>query len=175
MMGKTDGVICSTVRSTLGGNSDRLAPMRFQMSVSARRMSVPGAKSMEISLPPRMVLERTRDDAEDAADRAFQRPGDLELHLGNIPVRNASHDGDAREGHLGIDAAGHARGAVDAAGSQEATGQDHRADIRAGLGRQVHHAGKFSIRSYDLAAYGFSSGFATSSSSSSSSFTASPV
>jgi hypothetical protein len=42
MMGKTDGVICSTVNSTLGGSSERLAPMRFQMRVSARRMSVPG-------------------------------------------------------------------------------------------------------------------------------------
>ena len=34
--------------------------MRFQVSVSACCMSVPGEKSMEISLAPRMVLERTR-------------------------------------------------------------------------------------------------------------------
>jgi len=58
-MGNTDGVICSTVRSTLGGSCERIAPIRFQVSVSARRMSVPGLKSTDNSLPPRMVLDRT--------------------------------------------------------------------------------------------------------------------
>ena len=43
----------------VGGSWERMALMRFQVSCSARRMSVPGLKSMEISLPPRMVLERT--------------------------------------------------------------------------------------------------------------------
>ncbi len=59
-MGKTDGVICSTVNSTSGGICERMAPMRFQVSCSARFMSVPGVKSMDSSEPPRMVLERTR-------------------------------------------------------------------------------------------------------------------
>jgi hypothetical protein len=59
-MGKTDGVICSTVNSTSAGMSDRAAPMRFQAICSARRTSVPGARSMDTSHPPRMVLERTR-------------------------------------------------------------------------------------------------------------------
>ncbi len=36
-----------------------MEPMRFQVSVSARFMSLPGLKSTESSLPPRIVLERT--------------------------------------------------------------------------------------------------------------------
>ena len=33
MIGKTDGVICSTVSSVSGGSSERLAPMRFQVEL----------------------------------------------------------------------------------------------------------------------------------------------
>jgi hypothetical protein len=81
-----------------------------------------------------------RADAEDAADCVFQGPGDFDLHLGDIPIRHAGHDGDARESHLGIDAAGHARGAVDAPGGQQGAGQVSPSRYRGGLCRQVHHA-----------------------------------
>ena len=54
-------------------------------------------------------------------------------------VGHAGHDGDAREGDLGVDAAGHARGAVDAAGGQQGAGQDHCAEVRAGFRGQVQH------------------------------------
>ena len=79
-------------------------------------------------------------DAEDAADGILQGPGDLELHLGDVEIRHAGHDGDARESDFGINAAGHARGAVDAAGGEQATGDDDGSEVRPCSGRQVHGA-----------------------------------
>ena len=58
-MGKTDGVICSTVSLVSGGISERISPMRLQVSSLAWRMLVPGAKSMLSSEPPRIVLDRS--------------------------------------------------------------------------------------------------------------------
>ncbi len=58
-IGNTDGVICSTARSTSGGSFERTVPRRFQVNCSACTMLVPGLKSSDNSLAPRMVLERT--------------------------------------------------------------------------------------------------------------------
>ena len=56
------------------------------------------------------------------------RPGDL------------GDDDDPREGHLGIDAAGHAEHRDDAEGGQQARGQDDQPEVRPGQGDEVDPA-----------------------------------
>ena len=55
-------------------------------------------------------------------------------------------DSDARKSHFRIDAAGHAGGAVDAAGREEGASQDHGAEIRAGFRGQIPGHQRVSLR-----------------------------
>ena len=114
--------------------------IRARMSLSAWIMSVPGAKSISSSRPPRTDFERTRIDAQHDADRLLDRPRDGHLDVLDGQARRLRDDDDPREGDLGVDAAGHAEHRDDAEGGQQARGQDDQPEVRPGQGDEVDPA-----------------------------------
>ena len=85
-------------------------------------------------------------DADDGADRFFERPRDLNFHVDEIEAGLLGHDCDARKRHFGIYAAGHARNAVDAPHRQKCGGQDDSAQVGTCFGSDVEHGKPFGLR-----------------------------
>src|SRR5262249_35754071 len=60
-------------------------------------------------------------------------------HVGHVESGLARDDADARKRHFGIDGAGHLRGAVDAAKSQQQSAQQDGAEIVTGVRGKIEH------------------------------------
>ena len=114
--------------------------MRARMSLSAWIMSVPGAKSIDSSAAPRTDFERTRITPRTMLDRLFDRPRDGDFDVLDREARRLGDDDDPREGHLGIDAAGHAQHGDHAEGGQQRRSSARSARSTAGPGDQVDPA-----------------------------------
>ena len=78
-------------------------------------------------------------DADHGANRLLQRLGHLHIHVGDGQAGHPGDDGNAREGDLGIDAAGHASGTPDAANGEQGRGENHGTEIGTGPGCKVQH------------------------------------
>ena len=114
--------------------------MRARTSLSAWIMSVLGGEvDRQLGGPP----DRLRADAHHAehdADDLLDRPGDGDLDILDGQAGRLGDDDDPREGHLGIDAAGHAEHRHDAEGGQQARGQHDQPEVRPGHGDEIDPA-----------------------------------
>ena len=108
MIGKTEGVCRSVIVVVPGGSWAPTSAIRARTSFSAWIMSVPGAKSIDSSAAPRTDFDRTRTTPSTMLDRLLDRPGDGDLDVLDRQAGRLGDHHDPREGHLGIDAAGHA-------------------------------------------------------------------
>ncbi len=119
MIGKTDGVICSTVRLDVGGHLPAGGADAVPGELLGAAHVGAGAEIDGQVAAAADGLGAHAGDADHRADRLLQRHGDLHLHVAQVQAGLLGHDGDAREGDFGVDAAGHARGAVDPARGQQ--------------------------------------------------------
>ena len=143
MIGKTEGVCRSVIVVVPGGSWAPTSAMRARMSLSAWIMSVPGAKSIDSSAAPRTDFDRTRTTPSTMLDRLLDRPGHGHLDVLDGQARRLGDDHDPREGHFGIDAAGHPEHRRRRRRRSSRHGrQDDQPEIRLGQGDEVDPAAR---------------------------------